>query len=248
MRHGGVCLGFATSLLFASVAAAHAQDDIWVPAQPPCELQPGNGVVSDGIDQLKNAIENPAARRADRLDQAFEALIRAMRDENQGSNPAAWYYLGRVFTETGNYVGADTAFRRALELYPDCEDDIAQYTTALAADVLPEALRGWQEGNTDSASFYFALASRLDPTSASIPLYEARMYADLGQLDRAREKIEEGRVLAAGDPNAEQLLRQATSDVIRNLERQALAEPAMQSVAGNRVGSPGRRTAPDAGC
>ena len=235
MRFCGLCVGIASTLLLAPFVDARAQD-VWQPAQPPCDLEPGHGVVSDGINQLKNAIENPAARRDDRLDQAFEALVRAIRDDDQGSNPAAWYYLGRVFSEQGNAVGADTAFRKALELFPDCKDDITAYTSALAADVLPEALRGWQEGNTDSASYYFALASRLDPTNASVPLYEARMYADVGQLDRAIEKIEEGRALAGGDPNAEQLLRQATSDVIRNLERQALAEPAMQTVGGHRVG------------
>jgi predicted Zn-dependent protease len=235
MRFCGLCVGIATTLLITPFVDARAQD-LWQPAQSPCDLKPGHGVVSDGINQLKNAIENPAARRDDRLDQAFEALVRAIRDHDQGSNPAAWYYLGRVFAEQGNAIGADTAFRHATELAPQCQDDVAQYSSALAVDVLANALRGWQEGNPDSATYFFAIASRLDPSAAAIPLYQARMYADLGQLPEASAKLAEGQALAADDPNAKDLLRQATSDIVRSLERQALAEPAMQTVAGNRIG------------
>lgn len=235
MRICGLWVGIATTLLVAPFADARAQD-VWQPAQSPCDLKPGHGVVSDGINQLKNAIENPAARREDRLDQAFEALVRAIRDHDQGSNPAAWYYLGRVFAEQGNAIGADTAFRHATELAPQCQDDVAQHASALAVDVLANALRGWQEGNPDSANYFFAIASRLDPSAAAIPLYQARMYADLGQLPEASAKLAEGKALAADDPNAKGLLRQATSDIVRSLERQALAEPAMQTVAGNRIG------------
>ena len=234
MRFCGLWVGIATSLLVAPFVDARAQD-VWQPAQPPCDLEPGHGVVTDGIDQLKNAIENPAARREDRLDQAFEALVRAIRDHDQGSNPAAWYYLARVFTEQGNAIGADTAFRHATELAPQCQDDVAQYSAVLAVDVLANALRGWQDGNPDSANYFFAIASRLDPSAAAIPLYQARMYADLNQLPEASAKLAEGQALAADDPNARDLLRQATSDIVRSLERQALAEPAMQTVAGNRV-------------
>jgi len=215
MRFCGLCVGIATTLLITPFVDARAQD-LWQPAQSPCDLEPGHGVVSDGINQLKNAIENPAARRDDRLDQAFEALVRAIRDHDQGSNPAAWYYLGRVFAEQGNAIGADTAFRHATELAPQCQDDVAQHSSALAVDVLANALRGWQEGNPDSANYFFALASRLDPSAAAIPLYQARMYADLGQLPEASAKLAEGQALAADDPNAKDLLRQATSDIVRD--------------------------------
>ena len=235
MRFSGLSVAIGILFLSTWFGDARAQD-VWQPAQAPCELEPGNGVVSDGINQLKNAIENPAARRDDRLDQAFEALVRAIRDEEQGSNPAAWYYLGRVFAEQGNAVGADTAFRHAVAIAPQCQDDVARHGAALAEDVLEDALRGWQSGNADSANFFFALASRLDPSAPGVPLYQARMYADLGQLSEASAKLAEGQALAAEDPNATDLLRQATSDIVRALERQALAEPAMQTVAGNRVG------------
>ena len=220
------------SLAFAS--AVHAQET-WQPPQPPCEIRPGHGLVSDGINHLKNALENPAARRDQRLDQAFEVLTRAIRDRGQESNPAAWYYLGRYYTLTNKPLGADTAFRHAVALAPECEQDIAPYRASLGAEVLSSALRAWQEGKVDSASYYFDLAGGLNPDDAANPLYRSRMHSERGELDSAAYYALVGNKLAGDDPNYTRLRRRAQLDVARGYGRLVENEQALQRIAGRRV-------------
>ncbi len=219
---------------FALAAPGVAQDVFRIP-QPPCDLKPGHGLVSDGINHLKQAVENPAARRDQRLDQASENLVRAIRDQGQAANPAAWYYLGRYYAETSNLHGVDTAFARAEALAPECAADIAPYKAAMMSEALSAALAAWQSGSTDSANTMFDMAARLNAKDPTTPLYRGRMLAEKGQLDEAAEWVERGAVLAGNDPNHERLVRQARLDVVRGFGRTAQAEPAIQRIGASRV-------------
>ena len=60
-----------------------------------------------------------AARAATPLD--------AMRQNNQDENPAAWYYLGRIYLQEGDIYGADSTLARAEKGAPQCAQDIQNY-------------------------------------------------------------------------------------------------------------------------
>src|SRR2546430_9446006 len=74
----------------------------WEPPRPPCELVPANSKIDKGIQALRGA----------QLAQAQKALSEAIVQDNQGTNPAAWYYLGRYYVAVGDAAGADTALAR----------------------------------------------------------------------------------------------------------------------------------------
>ena len=133
--------------------------------QLPCDIRPGHFRVTTGEVDLKLAAEKPEQR--DRmLAQAKDVLVRAIGGDNQDKNAAAWYYLGRYFNETGDAVGADTAFARAAALAPQCKADIAGYRRALAAATHNRGAAAWQAGSKDSAAAAFHLAYRVFPSDA----------------------------------------------------------------------------------
>ena len=42
------------------------------------------------------------------LAQGKKVLLEATEENSQEKNPAAWYYLGRIYLQEGDIVGADT--------------------------------------------------------------------------------------------------------------------------------------------
>jgi len=208
----------------------------WVGHRPPCKLSTGHYLINGAMLQLKQAVEArfPDQRRS-RLDQARQVLMQALATGGQANNPAAWYYLGRYYAEVPDPTGADSAFRRALALAPDCAADVAAYEAPLAAIALSEALRLWSATQRDSAVAAFALARSLAPNDAGVPLYEALMYASLGEPDSAARWLDEG-ARGVTDTTHAQRLKQAALEVARAYETRAFQrEPAVASAARTRV-------------
>src|SRR5256885_9873888 len=107
----------------------------WEPPRPPCELVPANSKIDKGIQALRGA----------QLAQAQKALSEAIVQDNQGTNPAAWYYLGRYYVAVGDAAGADTALARAVTLAPKCAEDVAVYRGELLSKLLNDGLTAWQD-------------------------------------------------------------------------------------------------------
>jgi tetratricopeptide (TPR) repeat protein len=208
----------------------------WVGHRPPCKLSTGHFLVNGGLLQLKQAVEARFPdERLSRLGQAKRILLQAMTTGGQAENPAAWYYLGRYYAEVPDPAGADSAFRRAVVLAPDCAADVATHEAPLAAIALSEALRLWSASQRDSAVAAFALSRGLAPGDAGVPLYEALMYASLGEPDAAARALDEG-AAAVRDTTYAQRLRQAELEVARAYEAHAYqSEPAVSSAAASRV-------------
>ena len=97
-----------------------------------CGIKTGHFKVGSGATYLSTAINNEANRQR-LLTDAEKVLIESIRDNAQATNPAAWYYLGRVYLYEGNVVGADTAFGKAETLAPACKDEILGFRRATAA-------------------------------------------------------------------------------------------------------------------
>src|SRR5213594_1191915 len=92
----------------------------WVGPQPPCDVKASSHFqVSTASLNLKIAAENPTQR--DRmLKQTVDVLTRAIVQNKQDKNPAAWYYFGRYYVEMGDAAGADSSFRKVETLAPQC--------------------------------------------------------------------------------------------------------------------------------
>jgi tetratricopeptide (TPR) repeat protein len=175
-------------------------------------------------------------QRQSRLDRAYEVLMRAIAENNQGDNPAVWYYLGRYYVEQGDAPGADSSFGKAVEMLPDCANEAREYLSSLYPDIRTGALREWQEGNIDSATVLFHLGRSLAPDDAELLFFMSMMYTSQDQLDSATKYMNAGVELAAGDPTLEDRQRQTMLDVARGHERVAFEDPAVNQIIQSRMG------------
>jgi tetratricopeptide (TPR) repeat protein len=209
----------------------------WVPHQPPCDLNTGHYLIKGGTVDLKFATESPHEdERGERLEEAFDVLNQAILEKDQADNPAAWYYLGRAYVLARDMVGADSAFRRAVTLAPDCASDVAKYAKRLASLGLNEALRTWGTGAKDSAFRFFHEAQSLDSSDAEIPLYMSIMFANDGQPDSAERYVELGIAAAKTDTAHGARLKQAQLETARAFETRAYNDvPAIANASQTRV-------------
>src|ERR1041384_4646286 len=90
----------AITVIFACVIASSlgAQARGWVPPQAPCDIKPGFFRINSAVVDLQSAATQPRTRD-NMLHQAQDVLLRSISGDAQDKNPAAWYYLGRYYTE-----------------------------------------------------------------------------------------------------------------------------------------------------
>jgi tetratricopeptide (TPR) repeat protein len=92
---------------------------------PTCGLKAGHYKVSSGATYLKTGVETAVpANKTRALASGQKVLLEAIQQNGQEKNPAAWYYLGRVYLQQGDLAGADSAFTKAEALSPGCKQDI----------------------------------------------------------------------------------------------------------------------------
>src|SRR6267378_164721 len=173
-------LALATGLLCVPLAAQAG----WEPPRSPCELVPGNAKIDKGMQALRGAVEKPDQHEP-QLVQPKKALGDAIAQDNQSTNPAAWYYLGRYYVIVGDVAGADTALTRAATLAPKCAEDIATYRGELLSKLLNDGLSAWQDGKQDSALGMLQVAARLDPRNPKAFATVAALYASRSNDDSA---------------------------------------------------------------
>src|SRR5688500_11963628 len=67
--------------------------------------------VSSGKVYLKTGLENGIPEsKARALDNGERVILEAINQNGAGSNAGSWYYLGRIYLQKGDVVGADSAF------------------------------------------------------------------------------------------------------------------------------------------
>jgi tetratricopeptide (TPR) repeat protein len=93
---------------------------------PACGIKAGHFKVSSGATYLKTGIEaDVPGNRTRALASGQKVLLEAIQKNGQEKNPAAWYYLGRVYLQGGDIIGADTALSKAETLAPACKGEIS---------------------------------------------------------------------------------------------------------------------------
>jgi Flp pilus assembly protein TadD len=212
-------------LVACAVAPLGAQ--VYMPPQPPCDIKPGHFQVTSAIVNLQAAATKPNTRER-MLRQTQDVLSRAITTNGQDKNPAAWYYLGRYYVEMGDAVGADTAFRRAEALAPQCKQDIGGYREKLWTDVVAAGLRNWQENRPDSAKLLLWQAAALRPDHPR-PLWTlGQIYAGENKLDSAAAILTRGATIAGADTAFAEGKKEALATVARLYVRRIQADTAAQ--------------------
>lgn len=209
--------------LWAGPLAAQGE---WVPPQPPCELAPGNSKINNGMQALKSA----------QLEPAQQLLSDAILRDNQAANPAAWYYLGRVYVARGDGVGADSAFSRAEALAPKCAEDIATHRNELWGRIVNDGLAAWQDGKQDSGLALLHAAARLEPKNPKAFTTIAALYASRSSDDSALAYYRRGAQAAGDDPAFAQEKHEALGNAWRLVVRKVQGHPAAQRTGRIRAG------------
>lgn len=137
-------------VLAVAATPAVAQRGIWIPVK--CDLKPNHFLVNAGLLYLKSATEGRFQEQIQKdLKDANRNLLQAITSNGQDQNPAAWYWLGRYYGMMRSALGADSAFRRAEQLKPDCKDDIGFWRRDVWVPFYNGAVQAYNAGQTDSS-------------------------------------------------------------------------------------------------
>jgi tetratricopeptide (TPR) repeat protein len=153
---------------------------------PECGLKSNHFKVSSGASYLKTGIENDVPENQQRsLENGRRVLVEAMQQNGQDKNPAAWYFLGRIYLQEGDLIGADTALARAEQLAPACEKEISAYRQNAWVALIQGGNTFEKQKNLDSALALYRQAGMILHKSA-IPYYQAaNVYNDKKETDSA---------------------------------------------------------------
>jgi tetratricopeptide (TPR) repeat protein len=153
---------------------------------PKCELKPGHYKVSSGATYLKTGIETEIPENRTRaLNSGEKVLLEAIHQNGQDKNPAAWYYLGRIYLQRGDLVGADSALSKAEAMSPSCKQDFTETRYVAWVPLVNGGITFAQKQNNDSALALFREANTIYRDKPSGYLNAGVIFANTGQNDSA---------------------------------------------------------------
>lgn len=194
--------------------AGAQQSNRWAAVK--CDIKPAHYLVNSGLLYLKSATETRFDDQKQKdLRDAYRVLTQALTTGNQDKNPAAWYYLARYYVMTQDLAGADSAFRQAETLRPDCAGDITIWRRFVWVPALNAGIAAWQANNPDSAMVAFRQANAILQTEPQGFKYLASLHYNAGQLDSAAVYFRRAADIAAKDEQ----FAQDRKDALFNLAR-----------------------------
>ncbi len=151
-----------------------------------CKIKPDHFKVGSAAGYLKTAIETEVPESKTRiLGQGQKVVLEAIQQNGQDKNPAAWYYLGRIYLQQGNLQPADSALSRAEQLAPDCAKDIKSYRQNAWIALVKAGTEFEKAQNTDSALALYRQAGTIYRGSPISFYQTAAIMNDKGQPDSA---------------------------------------------------------------
>ena len=168
----------------------------YMPAQ--CKIKPNHFKVASAAGYLKSAIETDVPESKTRiLGQGEKVILEAMQQNGQEKNPAAWYYLGRIYLQQGNLYPADTALTKAEQLAPDCAKDITGYRRNAWVALVKAGSKFEEDNNVDSALVLYRQAGAIYRGSPITFYQTAAIMNDKGQPDSAAYYFGQAAAVAA---------------------------------------------------
>jgi tetratricopeptide (TPR) repeat protein len=163
-----------------------------------CKIKPNHFKVASAAGYLKSAIETDVPESKTRiLGQGEKVILEAMQQNGQEKNPAAWYYLGRIYLQQGNLYPADTALTKAEQLAPDCAKDITGYRRNAWVALVKAGSKFEEDKNVDSALVLYRQAGAIYRGSPITFYQTAAIMNDKGQPDSAAYYFGQAAAVAA---------------------------------------------------
>ncbi|HET6778925.1 MAG TPA: tetratricopeptide repeat protein [Gemmatimonadales bacterium] len=155
-------------------------------AAPTCGIKAGHFKVQSGATYLKTGIETEVPENQTRaLNNGKKVLLEALEQNQQEKNPALWYYLGRIYLQQGDIVGADTALTRAETLLPACKKDISDVRYVAWVPLVNAGIAFNKEEKNDSALALYRQASTIYRDKPLAFLNAGVIFANANQVDSA---------------------------------------------------------------
>ena len=163
-----------------------------------CGIKPNHFKVGSAAGYLKSAIETDVPESKVRiLGQGEKVLLEAIQQNGQAKNPAAWYYLGRIYLTQGNLYGGDSALTKAEQLAPNCAKDIAGYRRNAWVALVKAGNKFEEDQNVDSALVMYRQAGTIYRGSPITFYQTAAIMNDKGQPDSAAYYFGQAAAVAA---------------------------------------------------
>jgi tetratricopeptide (TPR) repeat protein len=154
--------------------------------EPDCQL-PGAGDFRAKSARLYLVTGLTGTGAAENRTRAIREGVRvsseAITQGGQAKNPGVWYYLGRLYLQQGDLVGADSAFTRAEALAPQCKADILKYRYKPWATLVNEGSKFRQASHDDSAMVMFRGANQILQTQPLSYINMGELFDNLHQID-----------------------------------------------------------------
>jgi tetratricopeptide (TPR) repeat protein len=164
-----------------------------------CNIKPNHFKVGSGASYLKSAIETDIPENRSRiLGQGQKVILEAMQQNGQEKNPAAWYYLGRIYLQQGDLYPADSALTRAEQLAPDCAKDIAGYRRNAWVALVKAGSKFEEDKNQDSALVLYRQAGAIYRGSPISFYQTAAIMNEKGLVDSAAYYFGQAAAVATG--------------------------------------------------
>jgi tetratricopeptide (TPR) repeat protein len=184
----GVLMGVVSSTHAQQPAlnerVARSMPSRYVP--PDCGLKAGHFKVSSGATYLKTGTETEIpANRTRALETGHKVLLEAINQNGQGKNPAAWYYLGRIYLQRGDIVGADSALTKAESMFPQCKEDIAKVRQTAWVPLVNAGIDFSKAEKNDSALALYQQANTIFRDKPVAYMNAGVIFANSGQTDSA---------------------------------------------------------------
>lgn len=153
---------------------------------PTCGLKAGHFKVQSGATYLRTGIETGVAEnRVRALANGQKVLLEAVEQNKQEKNPALWFYLGRIYLQQGDIVGADTALARAEALSPGCKKDISDVRYLGWVPLVNAGITFTKEEKNDSALALYRLANSIYRDKPLAFLNAGVIFANANKADSA---------------------------------------------------------------
>jgi tetratricopeptide (TPR) repeat protein len=153
---------------------------------PECGIKPGHFKVSSGATYLKTGTETEVPdNRTRALTSGHKVIVEAIQQNGQEKNPAAWYYLGRIYLQRGDIVGADSSFTKAEAIAPKCKEEISKLRYVGWVPLVNAGIEFAKAQNNDSALALFRQANTIYRDKPVAYLNGGVIFANAGQTDSA---------------------------------------------------------------
>ena len=168
---------------------------------PDCDLPKGHYLVNSAVLYLSQAAQTsyPDVRTRD-LNDANRVLNEALQ-KGQDQNGAVWYFLARYYEAKQDVPGADSAFKRAEQLAPQCAADIQAHRRRMWVPILNSAVDQMRANDMEAAKETLRRANTLYDAEPIGFYYMFQIFSNASQRDSAIYYLERALELADDSAN-----------------------------------------------